>query len=98
MHSTELREKVRGFAETAKQAQGRRSPADIASGRKLYDLRREFLADSIPSNHRLKYNTDGPDWNSWPSIAEFFGTYYVAMVELTKQELACNNARRLDGI
>jgi hypothetical protein len=97
MNSTELREKVGRFSEKAKQAQGQPSLDDIDTGRKLYNLRKEFLSDEIGSNVQVKFK-DEPDWNSWPSLAEFFSAYYSAMVELNKKVLASMNAGRLDGI
>jgi hypothetical protein len=97
MNSIELRKMVGRFAEKAKHAQGQPSAADITTARELFDLRKEFLPSEISSNVKVKWHED-PNWNSWPSLAEFFASYYAAIVELQNRLQAPLAEMRLRGI
>jgi hypothetical protein len=97
MNRSELRNATGLLAEKAKQRSGQPSVADIAEAHELFELRKQFLSDQIPSNIKVKYKPE-PAWNSWSSISEFFDEYHAALVDLGNA-LAIPMAKiRLGGI
>lgn len=96
---TQLRTAVGEMTDKARQGSGPPRPADIAEARKLWELRKAHLSDSISSNVAVKYPLEKePDWNSWPAIAEMFAAYHAAIIELQTRLSAASAEERLKGI
>ncbi len=91
-----MRREVGRWAEKAKRESGQPSAADVETLRSLWNRREEFLADGLKSNFDVKWRTD-PDWKSWPSIADAFVAYRVALVDLDHGEAPRREADRLSG-
>jgi hypothetical protein len=88
MNLTELRTAIREVFERAEQKIGNPSAADIIEARKLWELRREYLSNQIPSNATVKFENE-PDWSSWSAIAKSFIAYHSAIVELQNAGRSC---------
>jgi hypothetical protein len=97
MNRSELRTATKRVAEHAARASGNPSLADIAEARALFALRKEQLSSEVSSNVRVKF-AEKPDWNSWPSIAQFFDAYHAALVGLDNRLAGPMAKIRLTGI
>ncbi len=72
--------------------------ADVQVLKRLWDFRKapSILSASVSSSVAVMYS-DGPNWDSWPSIAERFKTYHAALVEIDNKSSRPMAGIRLHG-
>jgi hypothetical protein len=71
----------------------------MAEAHELFNLRKDFLVDALPSSIKLKYRDEPePDWSTWASVAEFFDAYHTALVEIDNKSSGPWANIRMTGI
>jgi hypothetical protein len=94
---SEMRTATKRLAEKARSANGHPSPGDIAEAHELFEKRENCLVDTPSSGIKLK-SCEEPDWTTWLAIAEFFGDYHAALVEIDNKAATLPAKIRSRGI